>query len=169
MARWLAVACLLIPAPRIWALDSQQALQEAADLVQQGRLQEADQQAQKALADPQTRAAAYSVLGTIRLQQKRLTESAGFLQQAIRLEPNLIGARLSLAEVYSLQKKPQQAAQLYRQALDLDPSNLAARFALARAESRGVHYRIDAPVPDPAFDGHFVLRPGRDLVLEHWT
>jgi aspartate oxidase len=44
-----------------------------------------------------------------------------------------------------------------------------ARFALARAESRGVHYRIDAPVPDPAFEGHFVLRPGRGLALEHWT
>ncbi len=46
---------------------------------------------------------------------------------------------------------------------------LVARFALARAESRGVHYRIDAPAPDPAFEGHLVLRPGKDLVLEHWT
>ena len=46
---------------------------------------------------------------------------------------------------------------------------LVARFALARAESRGVHYRIDAPVASPAFEGHLVLRPGRDLVLEHWS
>jgi L-aspartate oxidase len=46
---------------------------------------------------------------------------------------------------------------------------LVARFALARAESRGVHYRIDAPAADPAFEGHFVLRPGRGLVLEQWT
>jgi L-aspartate oxidase len=44
-----------------------------------------------------------------------------------------------------------------------------ARFALARSESRGVHYRIDAPTTDPAFEGHFVLRPGQDLTLEHWT
>jgi L-aspartate oxidase len=56
---------------------------------------------------------------------------------------------------------------------DLLPSpdqvaSMVARFALARAESRGVHYRTDAPVPNPAFDGHFVLRPGRDLVLESW-
>jgi L-aspartate oxidase len=51
-----------------------------------------------------------------------------------------------------------------------DPvASLVARFALARAESRGVHYRIDAPAPDPAFEGHFVLRPGRGLALEHWT
>ena len=46
---------------------------------------------------------------------------------------------------------------------------LVARFALARAESRGVHYRIDAPAADPAFEGHFVLRPGQELKLEHWT
>jgi L-aspartate oxidase len=51
-----------------------------------------------------------------------------------------------------------------------DPvASMVARFALARAESRGVHYRIDAPAPNAAFEGHFVLRPGRDLVLEHWT
>jgi len=51
-----------------------------------------------------------------------------------------------------------------------DPvASLVARFALARAESRGVHYRIDAPAPSPTFEGHLVLRPGHDLVLEHWT
>ncbi|MGD0019929.1 MAG: FAD-dependent oxidoreductase [Candidatus Limnocylindrales bacterium] len=46
---------------------------------------------------------------------------------------------------------------------------LVARFALARSESRGVHYRIDAPTADPAFEGHFVLRPGQELTLEHWS
>jgi L-aspartate oxidase len=51
-----------------------------------------------------------------------------------------------------------------------DPvASLVARFALARSESRGVHYRIDAPTPNPAFEGHFVLRPGQELALEHWT
>jgi len=51
-----------------------------------------------------------------------------------------------------------------------DPvASLVARTALARSESRGVHYRIDHPAADPAFEGHFVLRPGRELTLEHWT
>ena len=51
-----------------------------------------------------------------------------------------------------------------------DPvASMVARFALARAESRGVHYRIDAPTTNPAFEGHFVLRPGLDLTLEQWT
>jgi L-aspartate oxidase len=46
---------------------------------------------------------------------------------------------------------------------------MVARFAIARAESRGVHYRTDAPVANPVFEGHFVLRPGRGLILEQWT
>jgi L-aspartate oxidase len=51
-----------------------------------------------------------------------------------------------------------------------DPlASLVARFALARTESRGVHYRTDAPVPDPALEGHFVLTYGGELTLEHWT
>ena len=51
-----------------------------------------------------------------------------------------------------------------------DPvASLVARFALARTESRGVHFRTDAPVPDPALEGHFVLRSGGELTLEHWT
>ena len=48
-------------------------------------------------------------------------------------------------------------------------AQLVARFAVARSESRGVHYRIDAPTADPAFEGHFVLRPGQELTMEHWS
>jgi L-aspartate oxidase len=51
-----------------------------------------------------------------------------------------------------------------------DPvASLVARFALARRESRGVHYRVDCPAPRPELEGHFVLRPDRELELEHWS
>jgi len=51
-----------------------------------------------------------------------------------------------------------------------DPvASLVARFALARIESRGVHFRTDAPVPNPALEGHFVLKSDEELKLEHWT
>jgi L-aspartate oxidase len=64
-------------------------------------------------------------------------------------------------------RSPEALADLARSS---DPvASLVARFALARSESRGVHYRIDAPAASPEFEGHFVLRPGQDLVLEHWT
>ena len=131
------------------AVDARGALQKAAELVQQGRLQEADQQAHLALSDPATRAVAYSVLGTIRFQQKRLPESVNFLQQAIRLEPNLLGARLSLAEVYSLQNKPAMALDLYQKIIEVDPSNEVARFALARSEHDKGHYQRSLDLAQP--------------------
>ena len=46
---------------------------------------------------------------------------------------------------------------------------MVARFAIARAESRGVHYRTDAPIANPVFEGHFVMRPAQGLILEQWT
>lgn len=110
-------------------------------LVQQGRLEEADHQARLALSDPETRAAAYSVLGVIRFRQKRLGESASFLQKAIQLEPRLVGAHLSLAQVYQLQGKPELALGLFRRVLELDSSNATARLAVAREETEKGNYR----------------------------
>ena len=130
--------------------DSREALQKAADLVQQGRLDEADQQARLALADPQTRAVACSVLGTIRFQQKRLPESVKFLQEAIQLEPRLLGARLTLAEVYSIQGKSEPALALYRRVLQFDSSNATARLALARAEADKGNYQKSISLAGPA-------------------
>ena len=129
--------------------DSRQALQSAADLVQQGRLDEADKQARLALADPQTHAAACSVLGTIRLQQKRVAESVTFFEEAIRLEPRLVGGRLSLAEAYTEQGKPALAVAMYRRVLELDPSNSLARFKLASYEAEKGNYRQSLELAKP--------------------
>jgi tetratricopeptide (TPR) repeat protein len=114
--------------------DGREALQKAAVLVQEGRLEDADRQAQIALADPDTRAVAYSILGGIRVQQKRWAAGVSLLRKAIELEPRLVGARLTLAQIYTIQGKGPLAAELYRRVLALDPSNAAARQALARSE-----------------------------------
>jgi tetratricopeptide (TPR) repeat protein len=161
------------------------ALERAVVLVQQGLLEEANQQAQLALRDPDTRAVANSVLGTIRLQQKRLTESATFLREAIRLEPRLVGAQLSLAEVYTLQHKPAAAAGLYRRVLELDPSNATARLALASSEAERGNYQRSIDLVEPVLavikqspDGLFVLatdflktgnRQAALALVEDWT
>lgn len=146
------------------ATDSHQALQKAASLIQQGNLEEADQQVQLALSDPQTRAAACSVLGSIRLRQNRLSDGVGLLKEAIRLEPRLVGAHLNLAELYTVQGKPELALQLYRQVLTFDPANEAARLALARSETAKGNYKQSLEVARPALsalkqsaDGLFVL------------
>ncbi|MEO5823052.1 MAG: tetratricopeptide repeat protein, partial [Vicinamibacteraceae bacterium] len=95
------VVCLVVLAQgRPAGADARQALQQAAALVQQGRLDDAARQAELALTDPEVRAGAYSVLGAIRLRQQRLDESARCLEEALRLEPTLRGAQLNLTQVY---------------------------------------------------------------------
>ena len=128
---------------------SREALERAAALVEEGRLQEADQQAQLALSDPQTRAAACSVLGAIRLRQDRYREGAELLQEAIRLEPRLVGAQLNLAQAYSLQGKDAQAVPVFRRVLELDPGNATARIALARSEAEKGNYKRSLELTKP--------------------
>jgi len=118
------------PAPRA---AGSEALQTAAQLVQQGRLDEAERQARRALSDPVTEAAAYSVLGTISFQRQRFDESILRFKKAIQLNDRLLGAHLTLAEIYMRQGKPALAEPLFERVLKLDPSNVAARMALARS------------------------------------
>jgi tetratricopeptide (TPR) repeat protein len=147
--------------------DQADALQQAAILVQQGRLDEAEQQARLALSNPETRAVAYSVLGTIRSQQKRFDESVGFFQKAIALNSRLLGAHLSLGQIYTLQGKSQQALALFRRALELDPLNPVARLAVAHAEMDKANYRRSLDLAQPVLDdfkhspeGLYVLATG---------
>src|SRR5207247_1303383 len=139
----------LAPAGALGA-QAQEALQRAAVLVQEGRLQEADQQARLALSDPQTRAAACSVLGAIRLHQDRLREGADLLQEAIRLDPHLLGAHLNLAQVYTLRGEDALAVPVFRRVLELDPPNAAARMALARSETGKGNYKGSLELAKPA-------------------
>ncbi len=144
--------------------DARDALQKAALLVQQGRLEEADRQAQLALTDPETQAVACSVLGTIRFQQKRFDESASLLQKAIRMEPALVGAHLTLAQVYTLQGKSALALGLLERVLILDPPNAAARLALARFETEKGNYRQSLELAQPVLHA-FKQSPEGLLVL----
>ena len=134
-------------------------------LVQKGRLEEADAQAQIALSHPGcTRGAAHSVLGAIRYQQERLDESARLLEEAIRLEPRLIGAHLTLAEVHIAQGRAELATPLFRRAMDLDPMNPTARFGLARAEAEQGNYQRSLEIARPVI-GAFKLFPEGLFVL----
>lgn len=129
----LALLWCALAAPA-FAADAQQALQQAASLVREGRLEEAAAQARIAYADPAARAAACSVLGAIRLQQQQLGDSARFLEEALKLEPSLPGASLNLAQVYALQGAPDRALAVLRRAATLNPANDAVSGALQAFE-----------------------------------
>jgi len=92
--------------------------------VQQGRLDEAEAQARRALGDPATQAVAYSVLGTISFQRNQLDDSIVSFKKAIALNDRLVGAHLSLAQVYTLQGKPALALPSLERALALEPSRV---------------------------------------------
>jgi tetratricopeptide (TPR) repeat protein len=130
-------------------VDGRESLKTAVALVQQGKLVEADKQARRALADPETRAVAYSILGTIKLQQNNLSDSAKLLGEAIRLEPRLVGAQLTLAQVYTLQDKPDLARTRFQKVLELDPGNAPARLALARLEVEKRNYQQALKLTEP--------------------
>ena len=142
------------------------ALEKAAALVQQGNLAEADQQAQVALADPDTRAAANSVLGTIRLQQNRPRDAVPYLQEAIRLDPRLMGAHLNLAAAHVLTNEPGPALDAYDAALKVQPDSIPAlQQAAAIAErvgelERSLSYWIRAKKLQPE-DPEILLGFGR--------
>jgi tetratricopeptide (TPR) repeat protein len=150
------LCCALFPSAAqgapVLSAQPHEALQKAAVLAQQGRLDEADQQIQPALSDPATRAAACSVLGAIRLQQQRLGEGAELFEEAIRLEPRLLGAHLNLVQVYTLQGKAEAASRVLRQLLEQDPSNVPARLALARSEMEKGDYRQSLELARPVLD-----------------
>jgi Tfp pilus assembly protein PilF len=87
----------------------QQALQLATQLLQEGRLDQAEAQARLALSDPACAPVAYAVLGALRLQQKKYPDSISFLERALRLEPRLVGARLNLAQACELANRNAEA------------------------------------------------------------
>ena len=134
------------------------ALGEAASLAQQGKLEEADQQAQLALSDPQDSRAACSVLGSIRFQQKRFPESASLLRKQSASSPIWWAHILNLAEVYIVQGKPDLALPLYRHVLTLDPSNTTARLELARSETEKGNYQQSLELARPVSRAQAVSR-----------
>jgi tetratricopeptide (TPR) repeat protein len=147
---WLpAASAAAVNGSQSTGVDGREALKAAVALVQQGKLVEADHEAQRALADPETRAVAYSILGTIKLQQNSLDDSAKLLGEAIRLEPRLVGAQLSLAQVYTLQNKPDLALARFQTVLELDPGNPSARLALARSEVERRNYQQALKLTEP--------------------
>jgi tetratricopeptide (TPR) repeat protein len=165
--------------------DASVAIQNAARLVQEGRLDEAEVQARQGLSDPATRAVANSVLGTITFQRHQLDESVIFFKKAIQFDDRLVGAHLSLAEVYTLQGKPALALPLFERVLTLDPSNGAARLGIARTEMENGQYQQSLTAAAPAMaafkrspEGLFVLasdflntgrRPAAVALADDWA
>ena len=116
-------------------------IQASVDYLNRGNFEEAESEARLAMNDPATKALAWAMLGTIRLQQAKPGESVDCLTKAIELNPKLVGARVTLGDAYLLQGKTALAQKSFVEALDLDAGNFNARFELAKLEASLSHFQ----------------------------
>src|ERR1700751_1284651 len=121
---WPLTFALLIIMPLGVAFAQINHVETAATLLGQGKLDLAESEARKALADPPTKPLALAMLGTIRLQEGKYPESTTLLNQALALNPHLVGARSTLGTAYVLQGKINLAKQTFEKVLKLDPGNV---------------------------------------------
>lgn len=142
----LVLVCLLLSS---FALSQIDHLQQAAQLLGEGQLTQAEAETRQALKAPTTRPVALAMLGTIRLRQGKVRESETLLKQALTLNPQLVGARINLGEAYVVMGKPADARRNFEQALRRDPSNINARFDLAKVESSLLHFQRSLEVASP--------------------
>jgi tetratricopeptide (TPR) repeat protein len=154
VVRLLAIGAMVLACSNVQTLlaaaqGPQDHLQQAVALISSGNLEAAEKEAQKALATPSAAAPAYTILGTIRLQQGRLDESSQYLRKAMQLNPNLLGARLTLGQVYALQGKTSPARQTFLEAMKLDPQNPVPRLNLAQFEAANKNFQASFDLVKP--------------------
>jgi tetratricopeptide (TPR) repeat protein len=107
-------------------------LDQAARLIREGRLQEADQQLTSVLRIAPNQPDALNLLGTVRAQQGKLAEAEALVRRALQGNNALVGAHMNLALIYLLEKTPDRAVSELKEVVALDPQNVEAIYKLSR-------------------------------------
>lgn len=107
-------------------------LQQAAALIREQRLAEAERELNAVLKMKPEEASALNLLGTIRASQGRLNEAESFFGRALRSDHQLIGAHLNLAYLYLLKGAPEMTIAKLKTVLRLAPDHSEAFYKLAR-------------------------------------
>ena len=107
-------------------------LTRISSLIQQGKLDEAEQLLHRYLIKLPHSPKANSLLGVVYLRQERYKQAEEVLQEAISRAPDLLEPRLDLGEVYLAEGKPDLALAAYSGAAKLAPHDLRANLALAK-------------------------------------
>jgi len=112
--------------------DLQARLENAATLIRDHRLTEAEQQLNSILRTAPNEAAALSLLGTIRAQQGKLDEAESLLLRAAKIDPTFVPVHMNLAFLYVLKHLPEKTISELKEVVKLDPNNLEANYKLGR-------------------------------------
>lgn len=107
-------------------------LEQAASLIGEQKLAEAERQLNGILKERPAEAQAVNLLGTVRASQGRLGEALSLFSRAISLDKQLISARLNLAYLYLLKGAPDKTIIELQAALRLAPAHSEALYKLAR-------------------------------------
>ncbi len=130
----LVLLLLLLTAPFATAQTTniQARLENAATLIRESRIAEAEQQLKSILRMTPNDAAALNLLGTIRAQQGRLNEAEILLTRAAKIDPAFVAVHMNLAFLYLLKNAPEKTISELKQVVKLEPSNVEANYKLAR-------------------------------------
>ena len=143
------------------------ALQKAAVLVQQGRLEEAEQQARLALADPDdARRRLFRPRHHPRSAEAARRRRRCSCRRRSSLEPRLVGAHLTLAQVYALQGRSAKALRC----------SAASSSSIRPMRSRGSRWResrhgeaATTPVAGAAAPVHRSNQANRRRACSSWS
>lgn len=107
-------------------------LNSISTLVQQGKLDEAEQRLDRYLMKLPGSSKANNLLGTVYLRQGHFAQAEAVLQKAIAAAPAMIDARVNLGDAYLADGKVEQAQAAYQGAVKIAPHDAAANLALAK-------------------------------------
>jgi cellulose synthase operon protein C len=130
-----AVFMLLLLVPPHVAAQGEKTLarvEQAAGLLRDGKIEEAERQLAAVLKGTPHEAGALNLLGTIRARQGRLDEAESLFTRAARADRRFVGPRMNLAYLYHLKNLPEKAVVALEEVLGLDPDNADAAQKLAR-------------------------------------
>jgi tetratricopeptide (TPR) repeat protein len=110
--------------------DSQK-LARAGDLLQRGKVDEAESALWEVLSTHPDNAEALNLLGSVRLRQKRFAESETLLRRATALAPDLLPAYINLARVFHQQSQTDKEVVALLDAARLAPADAEVEASLA--------------------------------------
>ncbi|HEX7722322.1 MAG TPA: tetratricopeptide repeat protein [Pyrinomonadaceae bacterium] len=107
-------------------------LENAATLIRENRIAEAEQQLNTILRTTPNEAAALNLLGAIRAQQGKLNEAESLLTRAAKIDSTFVPVHMNLAFLYVLKNVPEKTISELREVIKLEPNNIEANYKLAR-------------------------------------
>src|ERR1043166_6197463 len=128
----LVLTLLTVPFVDAQTNNLQARLENAATLIRDHRIAEAEQQLNSILRTAPNDAAALNLLGTIRAQQGKLDEAESLLTRAAKIDPTFVPVHMNLAFLYVLKNVPEKAISELQEVVKVDPKNIEANYKLGR-------------------------------------